>query len=117
METRGGAWASLSAEQRAARMASTNVLNRGDQALTRAQAGRRGAAWNDADDAYLLEHWRERARDLALALGRTLWSVRRRRTYLAARGVVAAVLRTPGPTSPEQADAPEREEHAAAVAV
>src|SRR5205814_10283230 len=95
-----------SPEQRAAHAAANGAINRRDQALTRAQAGRRGASWSPEDDRYLLEQWHRTAREQALALGRTLWSVRRRRTHLrraqAAPGRAAATgqLAAPEPGGP-----------------
>jgi hypothetical protein len=88
-------WASLSPEQRAADAAANRALNWRVQALTRAQAGRRGAPWSPEDDGYLLEQRHRTAREQALALGRTLWSIRRRRTQL--RRAQEAAGRAPAP--------------------
>jgi hypothetical protein len=46
---------------------------------TLARASRRDEPWSEVDGRYLLEHPRQASRDVALALGRTLWQIRSRR--------------------------------------
>jgi len=76
-------WAGLPAERRAAKTAQDLASIRREQAITRERATNRGAPWTPEEDRYLLTHWPQPAREQAFALGRTLWSVRRRRWQLA----------------------------------
>lgn len=56
--------------------------------LTLERARQSGDVWSAEDDAYLIEHQGQPARDAGLALGRTLWSVRNRRVRLRRRGLI-----------------------------
>lgn len=56
--------------------------------VTLERARQSGEPWTGEDDAYLIEHQRQPARDAGIALGRTLWSVRQRRVRLRRRGLI-----------------------------
>lgn len=56
-----------------------------DYDVTLPVATARGARWTADDDAYVLEHRDDPAREVALYLGRTLWGVRSRRMMLLRR--------------------------------
>lgn len=53
-----------------------------DYPLTLDEATNSGDRWSADDDAYVLDHLRDPAREVALELGRTLWAVRNRRVTL-----------------------------------
>ena len=78
-------------EHRAALAATWRTTDRREHDLTRRAAERHYDAWTDADDRYVLEHGHTPAREVALALGRTTWAVRRRRWYLRHRGAMTAL--------------------------
>jgi hypothetical protein len=44
--------------------------------------------WTDADDAYIIEHLNDSANDVAFALGRTGYAVRRRKAWLKENGLI-----------------------------
>ena len=52
------------------------------------RANNAGAAWANDEDAYLIAHPGEPARETALKLGRTLWAIKTRRTELRKRGLL-----------------------------
>lgn len=58
------------------------AASRRDYPITRDEAERAGSPWDGDEDAVILVHLDEPARDVALALGRTLWAVRHRRMRL-----------------------------------
>ena len=76
---------SLPEERKAALFAKWHATGRRDYEITLAVADQRGAPWTEDDDRYILANVEQPARELALALGRTLWAVYRRRRRLRRR--------------------------------
>ncbi|MGD9892302.1 MAG: hypothetical protein AB7R89_28670 [Dehalococcoidia bacterium] len=76
------AYHALPAADQSALLARVHDADDRDYAVTLARATASGDRWTADDDAYLLAHVREPAREIALALGRTLWAVRGRRMKL-----------------------------------
>ena len=72
----------LPPELKAASLAKAHEADRRDQPLTAELAEASGSPWTADEDQYVLDHLLEPARDVALALGRTLWAVRNRRAHL-----------------------------------
>jgi hypothetical protein len=79
---------SLPAEVREALLDKAHEADQTDYVVTLEQANSSGAAWSAEEDTYLVEHPQEPARDTALRLGRTLWSVRTRRKLLRQAGLM-----------------------------
>ena len=75
-------YARWTAEQRAASWARAHAADRRDEQVARETATRTWALWTEGEDRYLLDHPMASARDLALALGRTVWGVKQRRRAL-----------------------------------
>ena len=69
-------------DELAALIAKAHAADKRDQAATAELAESSGDLWTAEEDQYVLDHLREPARDVALALGRTLWGVRGRRVRL-----------------------------------
>lgn len=59
-----------------------HVADRRDYALTLELAENSRDPWSGDEDQYILEHWGEPAREIALELGCTLWVIRSRRMRL-----------------------------------
>jgi len=78
-------WPSLSEEERKAILERAHEADRRDYPLTLESADSRGEIWSSDEDQYVLDHQTDPARDVALALGRTLWAVRNRRVRLRRR--------------------------------
>jgi hypothetical protein len=79
-------WSQLPAEEGTAKLATFAADNQRDYARTLPHAHQRGRRWNAADDAILLARAGDADREVAIALGRTLWSVRTRKRVLRQRG-------------------------------
>lgn len=79
-------WPQLPADERAAKLATFAADNQRDHARTLPHATRTGQRWTPAEDAVLVARADEPDREVAIALGRTLWSVRSRKTVLRRRG-------------------------------
>lgn len=62
-----------------------------NQETTRARASNNGSGWTANDDRYLVAHADASVRDIALALGRTMWAVRTRRRDLRRRGALPPI--------------------------
>jgi len=75
-------WPDLPAEAQAAALDKVHAADRRDYPLTLERAARSGAVWDEDEDRYILDHSKTPAREVALALGRTLWAVRNRRVRL-----------------------------------
>jgi hypothetical protein len=75
----------LPGERRAALFAKWRATGRRDYEITLAVADQRGVPWAEDDDRYILANPEQPARELGLALGRTLWAVYRRRRKLRRR--------------------------------
>jgi hypothetical protein len=75
----------LPADRRAALFARWHATGQRDYEITLAVADQRGAPWDEDDDRYILANMKQPGRELALALGRTLWAVYRRRRKLRGR--------------------------------
>ena len=75
-------WPDLPEEEREAALAKVHAADQRDYELTAELAENSGAGWDPDDDRYIVEHWHDPARDLGLALGRSVWSVRNRRVAL-----------------------------------
>lgn len=75
-------WPERPEEERASMLDRLHRSDWRDAALTRDDAEHSGEPWDAEEDAYVLAHLREPARDVALTLGRTLWAVRNRRARL-----------------------------------
>ena len=85
---RRAAYDRLSAEQRAASWGQLHEADRQAQQRSAAGAARQGHPWTAEEDRYLLDRPHARGLALALALGRTLVSVRSRRQHLRLRGLL-----------------------------
>jgi hypothetical protein len=79
-------WRQLSADLRAAKLATFAADTQRDHARTLLHATRIRRAWTAAEDAVLVARADEADREVAIALGRTLWSVRTRKSLLRQRG-------------------------------
>jgi hypothetical protein len=75
-------WPMRPEEERQALLERWHEADRRDSGLTREVAEQRGEMWTADDEGYLLEHRSMPAREVALALERTLWAVRNRRSKL-----------------------------------
>lgn len=80
-------WPTLPAEQQDALLDKVHGYDVDAYAETQPVANQSGAGWTADEDAYVLEHLRTPARDVALVLGRTLWAVWSRRLRLRRRGL------------------------------
>ena len=78
-------WARQPATERAEQWQRAHRADARDTTLTRQHAASNGGAWSAGEDAYVLAHLQEPAREVALQLGRTLWAVRNRRFVLRRR--------------------------------
>jgi hypothetical protein len=72
----------LPASEQALALERVHIATSRDQHLTVSYADRRGVAWSASEDEYVLTHLKSPARDVALALQRTLWAVKGRRRDL-----------------------------------
>ncbi len=72
----------LSEAEREEMLSRVHASDRRDYPLTLELAESRGDPWAPDEDAYMLEHWHEPAREVALALGRTLWGIRSRKVRI-----------------------------------
>ena len=79
------AYARWTPAQRAASWARAHAADRRDERIAREAARHLGERWTLEDEAYVLSHPRAAARDLALALGRTVWAVKARGRVLRER--------------------------------
>jgi len=75
-------WPERPEEERAALLGRLHGADRRDAALTTDAAEHSGEPWDAEEDAYVLDHLHEPAREVALILGRSLWAVRNRRVVL-----------------------------------
>ncbi|MBI2912015.1 MAG: hypothetical protein HYY05_07715 [Chloroflexi bacterium] len=75
-------WPDLPEELRNAMLARAHAADQRDYPLTLEEANRSGDRWTEEEDGTILARLRDPARDVALALGRTLWAVRNRRVRL-----------------------------------
>jgi len=83
-------WPERPEEERAALLDRLHAADRRDATFTREEAEHAGTPWDADEDAYVLAHLREPAREVALQLGRSLWAVRNRRVALRRRDSVIA---------------------------
>ena len=81
----------LPAAERAARLAALTADNQRDHARTLPHATQTGRPWREADDALLIARAGDPDREVAIALGRTLWAVRTRKMRLRDRGLLPEV--------------------------
>ena len=81
-------WPDLPPDQQRELLGRLHEADARDYELTAAQAGASGLRWSEEDDRYVLEHLDRPAREVALALNRTLWAVRTRRMWLKRRAAV-----------------------------
>jgi hypothetical protein len=88
-------FAGLPEQRKAALFAKWRATGQRDYELTLQAADRRGAPWAEDDDRHILATMKAPGREVALALGRTLWSVYARRGKL--RRDIAALRGTAGP--------------------
>jgi hypothetical protein len=86
--TRRDAWRVKSRDEQLDDLAKAHEADAIAQERTAQIAHNTGAAWSADDDAWLIEHNHLPARNIALTLSRTLWSVKKRRTYLRKRGLL-----------------------------
>ena len=70
-------------EERAADLAKLHAADLRDYAVTLPRASASGERWTAEDDAWLSAHPELPAREAALELGRTIWALRTRRSWLA----------------------------------
>jgi hypothetical protein len=75
-------WPDLPPELQVASLDKVHAADRRDYRRTLDRAERSGADWTGDEDRYVLDHPKTPAREVALALGRTLWAVRNRRVRL-----------------------------------
>ncbi len=85
------AFQALPAEERAARLAALTADNQRDHARTLPHVTQTGRPWSEADDALLIARAGDPDREVAIALGRTLWAVRTRKMRLRDRGLLPPV--------------------------
>lgn len=78
-------WPDLPYQERQTILAKAHAADQRDYPVTLAEASANGDRWTSDDEAYVLSHLREPARQVALTLGRTLWAVRSRRLHLRRR--------------------------------
>jgi hypothetical protein len=77
----------LTAEEWAESLAGLKARQERDQQITMEAATDSRRYWTQDEDLYILDHLDVAARDVALALGRTMWGVTHRRSRLL-RGLV-----------------------------
>lgn len=75
-------WPTLPPEARAASLAALHAADARDQPLTAERATATGTTWTEEEDRMVLARMDDPAREVALALGRTLYAVRHRRVTL-----------------------------------
>ncbi len=93
-------WPTLRPAQRQALLAPAHAADQRDYQITLELAEWQGAPWTADDDRYLIEYPNQAARLAGLALGRTIWSIRRRRVQLRRQGLLPPGSRT----RPKRAD-------------
>lgn len=93
LEQRKQQWPALPPEKQSAMLDRLHASDERDYPITLETADSRGDPWSPDEDQYILEHWHEPARDVALALGRTLWGVRGQRVQIRrAKAKVGVIL-------------------------
>lgn len=78
-------WPDLPPETKAGLLARVHAADARDQPLTLMFATNSGAPWSEEEDRVVLARMDDPSREVALALGRTLWAVRHRRVILRRR--------------------------------
>ena len=75
-------WDEAAPDEREEMLSKLHASDRRDYPATLELAENRGDPWSPDEDQYIIEHWHEPARDVAFALGRTLWAVRGRKVKI-----------------------------------
>jgi AraC-like DNA-binding protein len=83
-------WPDLPEETKKEKLDEVHQSDLRNQPLTVELANRSGTGWTDKDDAVVIKRIKDPAWDVAIELGRTMYSVRSRRVYLRKQGLIQA---------------------------